>query len=150
MWQLGWEGSLGKNGYTYIMTELLCSEPETITLVISYTPILNKKLKKKCLKKNTQPSNAGGTDSVSRWGSKISQVTWYSPKKEFLCPQTPIQFSSPVSQSCKDLEEGINHSSFWPHLCMTVITQSYSYYIYYIVKAVYCHPTYLTYMQSTS
>ena len=33
---------------------------------------------------------------------------------------------------------------------MIVITQSYSYYIYYIVNAVYCHPTYLTYMQSTS
>ena len=45
MWQPGWEGGLGKNGYMY-MAESLCHSPETITtLLISYTPIQNKKLK---------------------------------------------------------------------------------------------------------
>ena len=91
-----------------------------------------------------------GAQIQSLDGEVRSHKSHGTAPKEFLCPQTPIQFSTPVSQACKDLEEGINHSSFWPHLCMIVITQSYSYYIYYIVKAVYCHPTYLTYMQSTS
>ena len=35
MWQPGWEGSLGENGYMY-MTESLCCSPESVTtLVIS-------------------------------------------------------------------------------------------------------------------
>ena len=38
--QPGWEGSLGENGYVYIlMAESLCYSPETITmLLIGYTP----------------------------------------------------------------------------------------------------------------
>ena len=39
MWQPGWEGSLGENGYV-CMAESLCCAPETITtLSIGYTPI---------------------------------------------------------------------------------------------------------------
>ena len=51
-WQPGWEWSL-ENGYIYVcvahtcMAEFLLCSPETITvLLISYTPIQNKKLKK--------------------------------------------------------------------------------------------------------
>ena len=49
MWQPGWEGMLGENGYMYIyMAESLCCEPEIITtLLTSYAPIQNKKYKKK-------------------------------------------------------------------------------------------------------
>ena len=37
MWQPGWEGSLGENGYTLCMAEYLCCLPETITaLLIGY------------------------------------------------------------------------------------------------------------------
>ena len=48
MWQPGWEGSLGENGYMYIhvypKAESLCCSPETITaFLIGYTPKLNKK-----------------------------------------------------------------------------------------------------------
>ena len=52
MWWPGWEGSLGENGYM-CLAESLCPTPETIvTLLIGYTPIQNKKLKKKTVKKN--------------------------------------------------------------------------------------------------
>ena len=47
MWQPGWERSLGENGYVYMYAESLYCLPETIALLISYTPIGNKKLKKK-------------------------------------------------------------------------------------------------------
>ena len=51
MWQPGWEGSLGENGYMYTcirVAESLCCLPETITtLLISCTPIQNKKVLKK-------------------------------------------------------------------------------------------------------
>ena len=43
MWQPGWAGSLGDNGYMYMYD---CSL-ETITLLISYNPIENKKFLKK-------------------------------------------------------------------------------------------------------
>ena len=46
MWQPGWEGSLGENGYMYIIqrTESLCCLPETITaLLTGCTPIEDKK-----------------------------------------------------------------------------------------------------------
>ena len=59
MWQHGWDGSLVENGYMYIygvwgrmvtcicMAKSLHCSPETITtLLISYTPMQNKKLKK--------------------------------------------------------------------------------------------------------
>ena len=47
MWQPGWEGNLG-GGWIYVcMAESLCCSPGTITpLLISYTLIYNKKLKK--------------------------------------------------------------------------------------------------------
>ena len=36
MWQSGWEGSLGENGYIYAcMAESLCCSPETITLFVN-------------------------------------------------------------------------------------------------------------------
>ena len=42
------KGSLGRVDTCICMTESLCCQPETITtLLISYTPIYNKKLKKK-------------------------------------------------------------------------------------------------------
>ena len=48
MWQPGWEGSLGENGYMFMYGWVLCCPPEaTTTLLIGYTPIKNKKLKKK-------------------------------------------------------------------------------------------------------
>jgi len=47
MWQAGWEGSLGENGYMFMYGWVLCCPPETTTtLLIGYTPIKNKKLKK--------------------------------------------------------------------------------------------------------
>ena len=37
MWQPGWEGSLGQNGYMYIcVAESLGCSPKTITLLIGY------------------------------------------------------------------------------------------------------------------
>ena len=44
MWQPGWEGSLGEDGYMYVYgAEPLHSPPDTVTtLLISYTPIQNK------------------------------------------------------------------------------------------------------------
>ena len=40
LWQPGWEGSLGENGYLKYMSEPLCCSPEAITiLLIGYTPI---------------------------------------------------------------------------------------------------------------
>ena len=58
MWQPGWERSLGENGYVYMYAESLYCLPETIALLISYTPIGNKKLKKK----NTKVWKLIGTD----------------------------------------------------------------------------------------
>ena len=46
MWQPGWEGSLGDNGYMHMYD---CSLETITTLLISYNPIQNKKLKKKSL-----------------------------------------------------------------------------------------------------
>ena len=43
-WQPGWEGSWGKMDICTYMAQFLCCSPETIiTLLISYTPIQNKK-----------------------------------------------------------------------------------------------------------
>ena len=40
MWQPGWEGRVGENGYMDIMAESFCRLLETITtLLISYTPV---------------------------------------------------------------------------------------------------------------
>ena len=49
MGQPGWEESFGENGYMYIyIAESFHCSPETITtLLIGYTSIKNKKLKKK-------------------------------------------------------------------------------------------------------
>ena len=44
---MGGEGSLGKNGYIICMAESIRCSPETITLLIGYTPIQNKKFIKK-------------------------------------------------------------------------------------------------------
>ena len=41
MWQHGWEGSLGKNGWLS-----LCFPPETVTSLLIDSNIKNKKLKK--------------------------------------------------------------------------------------------------------
>ena len=43
-WQPGWEGNLGKNGY--MVVSLLCPSETITTLLIGYTPIQNKKIKK--------------------------------------------------------------------------------------------------------
>ena len=49
MWPPGWEGSLRENGYmSMYMTEPLCCPSQTVTtLLIGYTSVQNKKLKKK-------------------------------------------------------------------------------------------------------
>ena len=48
MWQPEWEGSLGRIDTYTCMAESLCCPPETLpTWLISYTPIQNKKLKKR-------------------------------------------------------------------------------------------------------
>ena len=42
MWQLGWEGNLGDNEYTYKYGWVFCCPPKMIkTLLISYTPVLS-------------------------------------------------------------------------------------------------------------
>jgi len=47
MWQLGWRGVWGRMDTCICMTESLCYPPETtITLLIGYILIENKKLKK--------------------------------------------------------------------------------------------------------
>ena len=47
VWGVGVRGNLKQNRYMYMYTESLCCSPETITtLLIVYTPIQNKKLKK--------------------------------------------------------------------------------------------------------
>ena len=46
MWQPGWEGSLGDNGYMHMYD---CSLETITTLLISYNPIQNKKFKKKSI-----------------------------------------------------------------------------------------------------
>ena len=50
MWQPGWEGTSGENGYMCVnMAESLHYSPEiTTTLLIGYTPIQNKMFKKIC------------------------------------------------------------------------------------------------------
>ena len=56
MWQLGWEGSLGRMDTCICMAESLCCPPETITtLLIGYTAMQNKKVNKK--KKKTGLGN---------------------------------------------------------------------------------------------
>ena len=45
-WMVG-EGCLGENGYIICMAESIRCSPETITLLIGYTPIQNKILKTK-------------------------------------------------------------------------------------------------------
>ena len=48
MWQPGWEGSLGENGYMYMYGSVPSCPPENITTLLKdYTPIYNKKFKKK-------------------------------------------------------------------------------------------------------
>ena len=50
MWQPGWEGSLRENGYMHTNAGSLCCPLEIITtLLICYTPILNKKFRGKSL-----------------------------------------------------------------------------------------------------
>ena len=49
MWQPGWEWGLGRTDTCICMAESLHCSPESITtLLIEFTPIQNKKLKKKC------------------------------------------------------------------------------------------------------
>ena len=44
MWQPGWEGILGENGYMHMYGWVLSCSPETVaTLLIGFTPIQNKK-----------------------------------------------------------------------------------------------------------
>ena len=51
-WQPGWEGSLGEEGYVCMYDESLhCSLAAITTLLIGYTPVLNKKGKKSIQKK---------------------------------------------------------------------------------------------------
>ena len=63
MWQPGWEGSLGEDGYMYIHTaESLCCTPETTTaLLTGYTLIKNKKFKKISEFNNTRPLSLHGS-----------------------------------------------------------------------------------------
>ena len=50
MWQPGWEGCLGENGYMY-MDESLCCPSETVTTLLDgHTPIQNKSLIKELKK----------------------------------------------------------------------------------------------------
>jgi len=46
MWQPGWEGVWGSVHTSICRAESLHYSPETITLLIGYTPMQNKKLKK--------------------------------------------------------------------------------------------------------
>ena len=46
MWQPGWEGSLGENGYIICMAESLCCSPVIITFLLGSTLIQNNFLKK--------------------------------------------------------------------------------------------------------
>ena len=64
-----WMGrGLGENRYMY-MAESLCHSPETITtLLISYTPIQNKKLKKKAFSLNGR--NTQGLHAFAQFPSK--------------------------------------------------------------------------------
>ena len=42
LWQPGWEGSLGENGYMHMYGSVPSCSPETIrTLLIGYTPTQN-------------------------------------------------------------------------------------------------------------
>ena len=52
IWQPGWEGSLGENGYMH-MYESLCCSPDTVTTsFMRYNPLQTKKLKKKKKKRS--------------------------------------------------------------------------------------------------
>lgn len=46
IWQPGWKPSLGENRYKLHVWQSLCCPLESITLLIGYTVIQNKKLKK--------------------------------------------------------------------------------------------------------
>ena len=51
MWQPGWEGSLGKNGYIICMAESLCCPPVIITtLLLGSTLIQNNFFQKRVIK----------------------------------------------------------------------------------------------------
>ena len=65
--QPGWEESWGRTDTCICVAETLHYLPETITtLLIGYTPIKNKKLKKRDL-----PPNTGDAGSIFGWGTKI-------------------------------------------------------------------------------
>ena len=53
VWQPGWEGSLGENGYMYVYgCEILCCPPETITSLLM--AILQNKIKSFLLEKKSR------------------------------------------------------------------------------------------------
>ena len=43
MWQPGWEGCLGENGYMYMDESICCPFKTITTLLDGHTPIQNKK-----------------------------------------------------------------------------------------------------------
>jgi len=92
-----WEGSLGKNGYMYMYGWVLCCPPETVTtFLISYTPIQNKKLKKKRNIHMVQPNHKGAWEHDSRWNdwwARLSATLQISVDK---CPSSCQRTASPL------------------------------------------------------
>ena len=68
MWQPGWEGSLGENGYTYMYAEFPRCSPKTITtlMLIGYAPIQNS-LKKINTLDLVLENISRSTDNIGIW-----------------------------------------------------------------------------------
>ena len=80
MCQPGWEGGLREMDPCICMTESLCYSPETTTmLLISYTPIPNKKFIVWKTKQKTQIINTGkDVEERESWYSVDGNVNWCS------------------------------------------------------------------------
>ena len=71
MWQPGWEGSLGENGYRYMYSWVpLPSTWNYLNIINGYMPIQNKKLKKR------ERERMGISSSVQFSSSVVSNSLW--------------------------------------------------------------------------
>ena len=148
--------------YVICMAESLCCAPETITtLFIGYTPIQNWRFKERPGVLRFMGSQRVGHDWATElnWTECVTSVLGYYwiVVAPFINPMIHVLWLGVPwrGHSFKCLNSNFSQKTIWVNQlgvwCSCLVlswTGSKSGKEY--VKAVYCHPAYLTYMQSTS
>ena len=109
MWQSGWEGSLGKQGYVYgrvpsFFTFILQCHQTIMTLLTGYVSVCLRRIQL-CDPKDCSPS-----DSSVHGILQVRTLGWVAIPFSRGCSWLPVQFSS-VAQLCPTLCDPMNHST---------------------------------------